>query len=1498
MSKEHTDDGVGTVVEYLEDSEESVDSKVTVIKNAVDTGGFTAEDVLSEYADSLSVAGAVYPMHETVLRDLATGVKETMGEHTVGSLSKICHPNKLVESKNEVINQAINIYSDTERKSGEKQGDIKKLVKQAQRDGIEVKSEEVVTALKEFDAKTERASTSTTTDSGVDVGIENTDLGGKIQTPGAIYTGEECSYELTSVDDTVEKITWYVGGECIGEGPSVSHTFDFKGVYTLSVELSDAENRTDHVTVEVEVEQAPSLEMTIRGDNQIHTGETVEYRANLDLQNEKLKGIVWEIDGVTAGHGKTFRNTFNEEGEHTLTATATGVSGVTTSEVKDITVEVPTGITVSLDYPELVQEGDEESISFSIQTDNAGVESVKCRVGSEVVPVEAFNEVSFSHTFEEAGEYPITVNAENSNGDTDTAVGTIECVVKPNVEIVEGPNHALKNESESYSAEFDNRLSSNWSVENASLTHVGDSHAKVQFVSDITEPAVVSVSVSNEAGQTATDEIEIDVNQPEIDVQITHEPEVSEDDVVEFSATDSIVEHCDITSVQWELENGKVIGAGEEITYEFSEPGRYEVTALVSTNKDVEGIESSEIRVQPRTDVNAVIIDKGGPSTRDTFVFDASKSIIVNTGVEKWEWDIESQGVLNGESVQVEFDSPGEYNVELTVIGEDGDTDTTEEFITVEQYTDVTAHIEGPEEVVVGEEVEFNAFDSEPLNTRITSHTWFLNGNPVGEGAVFTQTFSRPGHFTISVEVGTATGDSDKKSVGIVVGSPDSIITPVFEVESGETPVVGETTTITAEPTEVKNGDLKECEWVVNNEKQNTDNKYVNVVFDSFGDNTVEMTAISFDGVTESIQRDVYVSPDMSNPPYVGLSADSSAADVLGRSVDIYQDDSLSLEDKNRVAGVLLNNASNSRVDIDKSEIESHIVDLDIMSDSEVDIVTNTAQSVESELEEEKSTSEEQDTVENGVSADEFSINEEGSEDTETVSQTETVSTNEQDAPEELNDLEETRFDVNPEGDTKQQEEKDATEPERDSVEPVKTEESEKESSGKNGFELYGENNTSNEESKERDDSDVLLPEEENKDVWETDDVVVYETHDGKLTTNSIEGYQKEASETGEKKDNTISNSTDIGSSVSDVEHQKSTANTEPNNQNGSQSGPVRPKNVSSERSSTGDGGTSNNKSSGGTQEQSGTPENRQSFTGFDEIEITDEHKEVKISPEEYDLGGSVMAMPNYVQDLIDFEYVMDEDDDLIPEGVNAAGIVATGDNDFVAIARVEGRDWSIHTMEKKRNIVRTYESHVLASLDTPIQIISLPTRFDIRDHVNKVNDVLSENQDESEELLMNIGRSIYPNWLENFMKQNDMKERQFYVIIPLSAKQLHEFKSSGEDLNEQLAELPVVGSFFERFVEDSTEDIEKYQVLRELNTRVNRIKSNLRRMDVKVERIDSRDEAMSVIYQYYNNEKPESAVFPTGPFTAVEEDARVGGVAVDNLLSEHIPADSMEENQ
>jgi hypothetical protein len=266
--------------------------------------------------------------------------------------------------------------------------------------------------------------------------------------------------------------------------------------------------------------------------------------------------------------------------------------------------------------------------------------------------------------------------------------------------------------------------------------------------------------------------------------------------------------------------------------------------------------------------------------------------------------------------------------------------------------------------------------------------------------------------------------------------------------------------------------------------------------------------------------------------------------------------------------------------------------------------------------------------------------------------------------------------------------------------------------------------------------------------------------------------------------------------------------------------------------------------------------------------------------------------MPNYAQDLLDFEYVLDEDDDLAPKGGNAAGIVVTEQEEYIAIARVEGRDWSIHTGEKKQEIIKTYESHVLSGLDNHVQMLSVPTRFDIREHIDLVNDVLDENSDDEDEMLMNIGRSIYPNWIENFMNQNDMKERQFYLVVTMSAKQLNEFKTANKDITEQLAELPVIGdTVFSRFTDNNEDDIEKYQILRELNKRMGRVKSNLRRMEVEVERVDSRQEAMSVLYQYYQNTSPEDEVFPTGPITGVKDEYEIGGIDITDEITEHEPA-------
>lgn len=306
-------------------------------------------------------------------------------------------------------------------------------------------------------------------------------------------------------------------------------------------------------------------------------------------------------------------------------------------------------------------------------------------------------------------------------------------------------------------------------------------------------------------------------------------------------------------------------------------------------------------------------------------------------------------------------------------------------------------------------------------------------------------------------------------------------------------------------------------------------------------------------------------------------------------------------------------------------------------------------------------------------------------------------------------------------------------------------------------------------------------------------------------------------------------------------------------------------------------------------------------FEGEDAADIDDEdlvrsaageeHLEEGRLPQETDpTTAGLMNLPNYAQDIIDFEFVFDEDDEYLPEGVEGQGLVVTeleDDEEYVAIAHVEPRSWSIHTAEKKNQIIQTYQSSFLATLDFPIQIVSYPKKFEITDHINRLEEVLEEGRTRGgDSLLVNMGRALYPNWIESYIIENDMKQREFYLVIPIKASQIQQFEGDNSGLMAQMEDMPGLGAIAGLFTEDDGEDVTRYQCLRELKSRLDRVASGLGRLDVDVTPINDRDETLSVLYHYYNDKQPRKQAFPTGPFTVHDTDMPVGtdGLEVDDL--------------
>ncbi|QPV64109.1 hypothetical protein I7X12_05650 [Halosimplex litoreum] len=260
-----------------------------------------------------------------------------------------------------------------------------------------------------------------------------------------------------------------------------------------------------------------------------------------------------------------------------------------------------------------------------------------------------------------------------------------------------------------------------------------------------------------------------------------------------------------------------------------------------------------------------------------------------------------------------------------------------------------------------------------------------------------------------------------------------------------------------------------------------------------------------------------------------------------------------------------------------------------------------------------------------------------------------------------------------------------------------------------------------------------------------------------------------------------------------------------------------------------------------------------------------------------------VFEVPNYTQDMLNFEFVLEADDDWVPEGVDGAGMVVVDEQKYVAILRVEPRSWSIHTAEKKSQIAETYQSAFLGALDFPIQIVSYPTRFDISDHVQRLDEIRERKEDaRAASELIDVGRSIYPRWLDEFITKNDMKQRRFYVVAPVSVDMIQELQAdSGGVLTDLADRFPPLASVMEFLGGDDGADVTRTQCVRELNARLGRIQGSLQRLDIQAERLRDRDEVLSVLYHYYNNQQPVRPGFDRRSSRSYyDPSASTGGVA------------------
>jgi len=251
-----------------------------------------------------------------------------------------------------------------------------------------------------------------------------------------------------------------------------------------------------------------------------------------------------------------------------------------------------------------------------------------------------------------------------------------------------------------------------------------------------------------------------------------------------LDGSQSFVKEGKITKYEWFVEGETESIPTRKIERVFRNPGEYTVTLTVhndlgekqQTERIVKVYEREVdpeiiIETNPALEYQQVILEGSVPFSVS---FDASRSQIKNP--VDWEWDFESDGIVDAYSSAVEhvFRSPGTFEVELTITDAQGLSHSQIIPVQVSRAGTIAKIKADPVAGPVPLEVTFDGSASTTDDGEIVSYKWQFPGQPLQQkSAQITYLFEQIGDFPVTMEVLTSKGERATDSFIVAVRAPD-----------------------------------------------------------------------------------------------------------------------------------------------------------------------------------------------------------------------------------------------------------------------------------------------------------------------------------------------------------------------------------------------------------------------------------------------------------------------------------------------------------------------------------------------------------------------------------------------------------------------------------------------------------------------------------------------------------------------------------------------------
>ncbi len=345
--------------------------------------------------------------------------------------------------------------------------------------------------------------------------------------------------------------------------------------------------------------------------------------------------------------------------------------------------------------------------------------------------------------------------------------------------------------------------------------------------------------------------------------------------LVEFDATSSFDPDGEIVSYEWDFDgDGRYDDAeGEVVEYEFTQEGTYEVSLRVTDNNGESATTTETIEAGSVGGLRAIITPPLGEGEiyyiDEDYEFDGNLSQYRDQKIVKYKWDLGDGTKLESRTVDHSYDVAGTYEITLTVLDADGNSDeTTLEITVVEEGTPPGASIKTTPALSGGKvtgsvplEVSFDGSSSTDVEDDIVDYEWdFDNDGEIDEtGNKATYTYQETGSYEARLLVTDSAGNTDETTVNVEVTDQGIVAVLEASTSNGEVPL---TVAFDASSSTYKEGDIVsyEIDFGDGSDKYVGD-ATISYKYSAVGTYTVTLTVIGDDGSRATDTMQIVVRP-------------------------------------------------------------------------------------------------------------------------------------------------------------------------------------------------------------------------------------------------------------------------------------------------------------------------------------------------------------------------------------------------------------------------------------------------------------------------------------------------------------------------------------------------------------------------------------------------------------------------------------------------------------